>query len=351
MSKLARAFGEAQEQTLAPKRFALQQRAQEQQARQNRFANMLAQRQQGQREAQQRFTQEQALRAPQLAEQEAIGDFERKKALLEFQQGLTPQVPSFEEKLRMQTAADIDLAEAKFGIKQRELAAEERPLSLQEQLSQAETIGLKPTKLKGGEISFEAAEDPTQKVSFIKQKNKDTSDLIDTVMSGDFKKENINKVLADAQDIPQGLLGKVEIDMLKRFSPDSPVLAKWQNLKSVLTDAQLMKTARTKGAISDREMELFAEAVANDDINSMPRITATLSRMMNQLEQEANVARSTFGQLYGEQELQAVLSNLTQGVPEAQPSANTQIWTDANGNIAEVEVDEQGNAIRVIREL
>ncbi len=88
--------------------------------------------------------------------------------------------------------------------------------------------------------------------------------------------------------------------MNKFTDPNNPLFRDWQKVKMVLTDAQLMYTAKTKGAISDREMELFSKAAANDDIALKPAIIPVLNKMRKFLEAENRTKVRTYQKLYGE---------------------------------------------------
>lgn len=109
------------------------------------------------------------------------------------------------------------------------------------------------------------------------RKIKATDDLYSTVKTANTNYDRINKGLEAAPKLPQGLFGSWRIKAMRAFDTNNPTLADWQNMKSLLTDAQLKKTAQTKGAISDKEMELFAKAVANDDLASVQRQTNILN--------------------------------------------------------------------------
>jgi hypothetical protein len=82
--------------------------------------------------------------------------------------------------------------------------------------------------------------------------------------------------------------------------PNNPMLGKWQVIKGVLTDAQLMNTAKTKGAISDKEMALFATAAANDDIASLPRMLPVFDKLMAFMDAEEKAKKESFKKIYRE---------------------------------------------------
>lgn len=141
---------------------------------------------------------------------------------------------------------------------------------------------------------------PSQK----NQKNKLISSIYSQIESNKVKRDQI----AQAQDaitrVPKGRLGSIEIGFLKQFSPEDPKLADWQKVKSVLTDSQLLFTARTKGAISDREMELFANAAANDDLASVSRMKPVMDRLSAFIDAEQNASVNSFREIYDEDPMQ-----------------------------------------------
>ena len=108
------------------------------------------------------------------------------------------------------------------------------------------------------------------------RKIKATDDLYETVSSANVNYDRIDKGMKSASNIPQGLPGKVKLTWMKWFDTDNPTLGDWQDMKSLLTDAQLQKTVITKGSVSDREMAEFSQAVANDDIASVMRQSKVL---------------------------------------------------------------------------
>jgi hypothetical protein len=86
----------------------------------------------------------------------------------------------------------------------------------------------------------------------------------------------------------------------KNVNPEAPELQDWQIVKSVLMDEQLMQTAKTKGAISDVEMAMFAEAVANDDLISMKRVLPVLRRALRRINADETSKVKAYKQSHGE---------------------------------------------------
>jgi hypothetical protein len=114
------------------------------------------------------------------------------------------------------------------------------------------------------------------------------------------KKEQISEAREAIKRIPQGLKGKVITEWKKNFDPNDPMLSDWQKIKVIGTDAQLLNTAKTKGAISDREMELFAKAAANDDLISAQRLTPVLDKLERFIAAEESSLISSYKRIYGE---------------------------------------------------
>jgi len=98
----------------------------------------------------------------------------------------------------------------------------------------------------------------------------------------------------------QGRLGKINIKAMQEADPNNPILGQWQNLKSILTEAQLDYVTNTKGAVSDREMILFGQAVANDDLLSVARMAPQIKKLRNSIKARQNAAINTYKTLYGE---------------------------------------------------
>ena len=136
--------------------------------------------------------------------------------------------------------------------------------------------------------------------SQLNQKNKRISDIYSTVETNKIKRNQLNKAREVLPTLPQGLGGKIQVEVMKRFDPNNPTMEGWQNVKSVLTDAQLMNVAKTKGAISDREMELFAQAAANDDMVSVARMKPVLDRLAQFLDAQESSQMDAFQQMYDE---------------------------------------------------
>ena len=136
------------------------------------------------------------------------------------------------------------------------------------------------------------------------QKDKRTQAIFDTFEGNQVKRNKLQQASKSMSKIPTGLLGKVQTSAMKMFDPNNPIMTDWQNIKSILTDAQLQSVAKTKGAISDREMELFAQAAANDDLMSVARMKPVLKAMENAINSSEQSAVGSFKQIYNEDPMQ-----------------------------------------------
>jgi len=132
------------------------------------------------------------------------------------------------------------------------------------------------------------------------KKAKRTEDLLSTLGQNKVQREMIASAQEATPRIPTGLGGKLQMWWNKMFDPNNPSMADWQKVKMVLTDAQLLNTAKTKGAISDQEMALFSRAAANDDIASISAMGPVFNKLLRFIETDENAKIGTFGKLYGE---------------------------------------------------
>lgn len=140
--------------------------------------------------------------------------------------------------------------------------------------------------------------------TMMRDMNKATSEIYNVIGQNKVKRNQITKGREALTKLPTGPLGAANIKFKNWTNSKDPILKDWQNLKSVLTDAQLMYTAQTKGAISDEEMELFRKAVANDEIVSPPKMEAALDKLLAHIEAEDNAKIISFKQNYGEDPMQ-----------------------------------------------
>lgn len=130
-----------------------------------------------------------------------------------------------------------------------------------------------------------------------KLKANDTKSYLDTVNTNKVKLDSINEVRDIMDKIPQGMIGRGQIALMNIQGKD-PMLESIQKVKMVLTDAQLLNTAKTKGAISDSEMKLFADAAANNDFSS-PRIKPVLNKLAKFMEADIKSQREAYIRNYG----------------------------------------------------
>lgn len=135
-------------------------------------------------------------------------------------------------------------------------------------------------------------------------KDKKTEEIFNTFESNRVKRDQINRAEKSLNNVPIGLGGKIKIGLMKNFDADNPILTDWQNIKSVMTDAQLQRVAKTKGAVSDREMELFAVAAANDDLVSIARMKPVLKAMADALDAQETASLNSYRHVYEEDPMQ-----------------------------------------------
>ncbi len=134
-----------------------------------------------------------------------------------------------------------------------------------------------------------------------RQKNLDTTKLITAANENIIKKDMLKEAKDASKTVWTGIKGKARQSYSKLFNPNDPMLGEWQKIKMVLTDAQLLNTAKTKGAISDKEMELFANAAANDDLSSIPRIMPVINKLERFMAAEEKSMADSYFANYGEQ--------------------------------------------------
>jgi len=148
----------------------------------------------------------------------------------------------------------------------------------------------------------EKLENPEENMSpgMIIQKNKATENLFNLYEDTKLKKAKISSVKDSLKRLPQGLAAKIQTGWMKNFDPNNPIMKDWQSVKDILMDAQLQKVGKTKGAISDREMDSFATAVANDDLISVARMSHVLDAMQNAAESGLGAAMGSYQQNYRE---------------------------------------------------
>jgi len=154
-----------------------------------------------------------------------------------------------------------------------------------------------------------------------RMKDKRLEDVVSTIETNNVRRSAIQEAYDAAKKINSGLYGKVKRGMLKNIKPDSPLLGDWQKIKMVLTDAQLTYTAKTKGAISDREMALFADAAANDDLFNMPAIMPVFKKLLNFINAEEKGKATTYKKLYKE---------------------DPYMWSDVESNAMDINMEDSG---------
>lgn len=150
--------------------------------------------------------------------------------------------------------------------------------------------------------SLTRPEMPTQKESPFRANAKDkrTEKLLETVNQNAVQRDMVSAARESVKRLNSGVYGKVTRGFEKRLSPDSPGLADYQTVKSVLTDAQLRESMVLKGAISDTENKWLADASANDDLLSSPRAGVIFDKMLKKMDAEENAQLQTYKRAYGE---------------------------------------------------
>jgi len=169
----------------------------------------------------------------------------------------------------------------------------------------------KPDSFNVGGMSFKKQPTEEEKIQLAKEKietspmyqenkAKRIEDITNTLEQNKIKKEMIIQAQTATDKIPTGLGGKMAMWWNKMFDPENPTMGEWQKVKMVLTDAQLMNTANTKGAISDREMELFSKAAANDDIASISAMKPVFNKLIKFINAEEQGKIKSFKNIYNE---------------------------------------------------
>lgn len=215
------------------------------------------------------------------------------------------------EGLKSRRKEENDLAQMmqqlmlKAQIEQSIAPREWKPTTQQEAIdfeaSKDASAGWKPkTKEEAIELANAQAEAKASTLTPSQRKLKDQNvkDYLSTAKTNAVKRQMINDVSSIIDEIPQGKLGSFSVGMMGLKGTD-PMLEKIQKVKMVLTDAQLLNTAKTKGAISDKEMQLFADAAANNDF-SAKRIKPVLKKLLDFMEADESAMRDSFIINYGE---------------------------------------------------
>jgi hypothetical protein len=162
-------------------------------------------------------------------------------------------------------------------------------------------------KLKSRELNWKS-----NKADMIdRQKNKDTTALATTLSDDEFTLSNIENVLSVLPSLPSGGIGKLQTGWKKIVNPNDPMLANWQKVKTELANLQLSYTDKTKGAISDKEMDFFRDAVANDDLMSLPRIAYILNREQRRIAAKHSGMKQAYSLNYGDSDNPFVDSAVT----------------------------------------
>jgi hypothetical protein len=179
--------------------------------------------------------------------------------------------------------------------------------------SQNRLGGFRPKSINIGGVTMERETTPEEQKKITQEKlelspfyqenkAKRAEDLISTIETNKVKRSMLKDATVSAEKIPTGIGGRMKMWWNKMFDTENPQMEDWQKVKMVLTDAQLMNTAKTKGAISDREMELFSKAAANDDIQSVKAMKPVFEKLSRFIDSEENAKQKTYDMLYGDGE-------------------------------------------------
>lgn len=170
-------------------------------------------------------------------------------------------------------------------------------------------------------------------------KDKKTDEIFTTVERNKARRASLEKAEQALQNIPQGEAGKWNIKYLERFDPDNPILTDFQNLKSVVTDAQFMGNAKAKGSVSDYESKALAEAVANGDLVSVAKLKPVLERLRNFMDAEEAGMFGSYKKNYNEDLRPLLYESKSNEKQNSGQKQGGQIMIDGNGNRAMVYPD------------
>lgn len=154
-------------------------------------------------------------------------------------------------------------------------------------------------RVKEAELGLKPKVSPSLKV----RQDKRTEDLLTTVENNKLYRTTLNDAMKAAENISSGIYGKLERGWQKNLDPENPALTDWQIIKMALLDEQLSNVIKTKGAISNYEMQGFQEAVANDDITSLARIRPVINRAIKRLAIEEDSKIKSYKKIYNEDPL------------------------------------------------
>lgn len=144
-------------------------------------------------------------------------------------------------------------------------------------------------------------------------KDKRTEEIITSFNVDNDLKSRIYRAEGVLNQLPGGLVGSGEIQVKRLLDKGAMTLSQWQGIKSLLTDATLNYVKDTKGSISDREMELFLQAAANDKIYNPSRIGVVLSDLRNRVIAKEKGRLDSYKKIYGEDPREwAELANVSQ---------------------------------------
>lgn len=126
-----------------------------------------------------------------------------------------------------------------------------------------------------------------------------TKELFQTVEKNKVDRAMIDAALKGREKIPSGQIGKAIIGTKKFFGSKDPMLQDVQEMKMILSLAQLDLVQYTKGAISNAEMQLFKDAAANNDFNN-PGIVPVLQKYRAALDANEKALKMSYKKNYKE---------------------------------------------------
>lgn len=139
--------------------------------------------------------------------------------------------------------------------------------------------------------------------SLVKAKDERVAGLIQMSEENPLKLSKLDEADSFLGTLPkflQGRSGAISYKAMLEADPTNPYLGQWQNLKSVLMDAQLEYMDKMKGAYSDKDMRALGQAVANDDLVSVARMKPQIQKLKDSILSRQNAALRSYEQIYKE---------------------------------------------------
>lgn len=170
--------------------------------------------------------------------------------------------------------------------------------------------GLSPRTVKSPKgVEYEISDEVPMTAAERNYKRKQQKEFTEEYADAQNNLRFINEAEPLIDTLPKGLGGKIQSSWMKNFDADNPILGNWQKIKAILTDTTLLQSMKTKGAISDKEMEEFKQAAANDSLISGPRIKSAFERYKRILETESKSKVDSYFKQFGEDPRDGGLDN------------------------------------------